>query len=166
FDPGYFAPDWPGAVDGRARIEGGQDKAGGQDTHVALQELGGRLRERPLSGHADLRIHTDADAQAPASYEGDIALQLGDSHVEAKGRIASAFSVDANFEPLQLADLFPHAGGTLRGHLKLRGTRAAPDIDVDLAGAQLAWGEWRAGTLLARGQLPWRGTSGALHLEG
>jgi translocation and assembly module TamB len=166
FDPGYFAPDWPGAVDGRARIDGAQDKAGANDTHVALQELGGRLRERPLSGHADLRIHTAADARAPIGYAGDIALQLGDSHVEAKGRIDSTQSVDANFEPLHLADLFPHAGGTLRGHLKLRGARNAPDIDVDLSGSQLAWGSWRAGTLLARGRLPWRGAGGALQLEG
>jgi len=166
FDPGYFAPDWPGAVDGLARIEGGRDRAGGNDMHVALRELGGRLRERPLSGHADVRIHNAADARAPASYEGDIALQLGDSHVEAKGKIASTLSVDANFTPLQLGDLFPQAGGTLRGHLVLRGARGSPDIDVDLSGSQLAWGSWRAGTLLAKGRLPWRGADGALHVEG
>jgi len=163
FDPGYFAPDWPGAVDGGAKIDGGRHGEA-YDTHVALHELGGQLRGRPLSGHADVRIRTQADT--PASYEGDIALQLGDSRVDAKGRIAQTLSVDANFTPLQLADLYPKAGGMLRGKLSLHGARSAPDIDVDLSGSQLAWGGWRAASLLARGKLPSRGAGGALHVEG
>lgn len=168
FDPGYFAPDWPGAVDGRAKISGGRARDGGSDTHVALEELGGRLRGRPLSGRADINIHDAADARAPASYAGEVALRLGDSVVDAKGRIAQAISVDANFAPLQLADFLPEAGGALRGQLHLRGTRTSPDIDVDLQGTQLHYGSWSAGTLQAKGRLPWRGAArpGELHVEG
>jgi translocation and assembly module TamB len=166
FDPGYFAPDWPGAVDGRARVEGGKAKDGGFDTHVALAELGGTLRARPLSGRADVHIHDAADARVPASYEGEVALRLGDSQVEAKGRIAQSLSVDANFSPLHPGDFFPEAGGVLRGQLHLRGARTAPDVDVDLQGEQLHYGSWSAGHLLARGRLPWRGTNGQLHVEG
>jgi len=168
FDPGYFAPDWPGAVDGRASIDGGRAKDGGLDTHLVLDELGGKLRTRALSGRADLRMHAPAGARATSSYEGDLALRLGDSNVQAKGRIAQDLDVDANFQPLQLADFLPAAGGTLHGTLRLRGARAAPDIDVDLAGAQLKYGQWSAGTLQARGRLPWRrgGKPGELHVEG
>jgi translocation and assembly module TamB len=168
FDPGYFAPDWPGAIDGRADIEGGQARDGGFDTHVALNELGGRLRDRPLSGHADLHIHDAADERAPASYQGEVALRLGDSVVEAKGQVAQSLSVDANFAPLQLADFLPDAGGTLRGELHLRGARSAPDIEVDLQGEALHYGSLAAGSLRAQGRLPWRGAAkpGELHVEG
>lgn len=169
FDPGYFAPDWPGAVNGRADIDGARRADGGLDTQIVLGELGGKLRARALSGNADLRIHGAAQADASTAYDGKLALRLGDSRVDAEGRIADTLQVDANFAPLHLADLLPDAGGTLRGQLRLRGRREAPDIDVDLSGADLQYGGWRAGTLLARGKLPWRargGAPGALHLEG
>ena len=169
FDPGYFAPDWPGAVNGRAAIDGARRADGGLDTQVVLSELGGKLRGRALSGNADLRIHGAANAAARTSYEGKLALRLGDSRVEAEGRIADTVHVDAKFSPLHLADLLPDAGGRLSGRLQLRGGRTAPDIEVDLDGADLQYGSWRAGTLLARGKLPWRarpGATGDLHLEG
>jgi translocation and assembly module TamB len=169
FDPGYFAPQWPGAVNGHADIDGTRRADGGLDTHVVLTELGGKLRTRPLSGHADLRIHGAAGAQDSTGYEGKLALRLGDSKVDAEGRITETLQVDANFEPLHLADLLPDSGGSLRGSLKLRGRRDAPDIDVDLQGADLHYGGWRAGTLLARGKLPWQtrvGGAGELHIEG
>ena len=168
FDPGYFAPDWPGAIDGGAHIEGGQARDGGFDTHLALTELGGSLRDRPLSGHADLDIHDAADPRAPASYEGEVALRLGESVVDAKGRIAQTLSVDANFAPLQLADFLPEAGGALRGQMHLRGARTAPDIDVDLQGEALHYGSLAAGSLRAQGRLPWHGAGkpGELHVEG
>jgi translocation and assembly module TamB len=168
FDPGYFAPDWPGAIDGQARIDGGRARDGGFDTHVVARELGGRLRQRPLSGHAEVRILTPAETGVASSYEGDLALRLGDSQVTAKGRIAQALQVDAKFEPLQLADWLPGAGGALRGTLQLRGARTAPDIDVDLAGTQLHYGSWSAGALQARGRLPWQRARqpGNLHVEG
>ena len=107
FDPGYFAPDWPGAVSGRVQVAGGRAKDGGSDTHLVLSQMGGALRTRPLSGRADLRIHSPADARAASSYEGDAALRLGDSNVEAKGRIAQSLEVDARFAPLQLSDFLP-----------------------------------------------------------
>ncbi len=169
FDPGYFAPDWPGAVNGSARIDGVRRDDGGLDTRVQLSELGGTLRTRPLAGHADIQIRAGADADAITAYEGELSLRLGDSRIEAEGLIADRLRVDADFSPLHLADLLPDAGGTLHGRLQLRGRRDAPDIDVDLSGAELQYGSWRAGTLLARGKLPWRaarGAAGNLHLEG
>src|SRR5207344_3093325 len=94
--------------------------------------------------------------------------RLGESSVQAEGRITETLQLDANFSPLYLADVLPDASGSLRGSLALRGRRDAPDIDVDLHGADLHYGSWRAGTLLARGTLPWhsRASGGDLHLEG
>jgi len=168
FDPGYFAPDWPGAVKGQARFNGARAADRGLDMQLVLRELGGTLRSRALAGQADIAIHQPADGATATSYEGEIALHLGDSRVDAHGRIADTLSVDASFSPLQLADLLPAADGMLRGQLHLRGARSTPDIDVDLAGTQLRYHGWSAGSLLARGKLPWRGNrgAGALHVEG
>ena len=169
FDPGYFAPDWPGAVNGHAAITGARRSDGGLDTRVVLADLGGKLRTRPLAGNADLTIHGAATADDSTGVEGNLALRLGDSRVDAEGRITDALEVDANFTPLHLADLMPNASGTLRGQLHLRGRRNAPDISVELSGAQLEYRSWRAGTLVARGRLPWRagsGKPGDLHVEG
>src|SRR5204863_7054495 len=136
--------------------------------HLLLQQLGGTLRSRTLAGNADVTIRLPAEAGAAASYEGELALRLGDSHVDAHGRIGEVLAVDAQFTPLRLADLLPAAGGTLRGQLHLRGARGAPDIDVDLVGTQLSYQGWSAGSLLARGKLPWHSgrAAGDLHVEG
>ncbi|HTL15560.1 MAG TPA: translocation/assembly module TamB domain-containing protein, partial [Thermomonas sp.] len=173
FDPGYFAPDWPGAIRGTLRSDGrlrpstrsgqapspGPGQAGkGLLAHLDARDLGGTLRGRALSGHASVDVDGDA-------YAGEIALALGGSRIDARGRIATAIEVDANVAPLRLDDLLPDGRGTLRGTLRLRGARNAPDVDVDLAGEGLAFGDLRAGRLQARGRLPWRGGGGALSLD-
>ena len=53
----------------------------------------------------------------------------------------------------------------LRGTLNLRGARTAPDIDIDLAGDGIAFGDYRAERLLAKGRLPWNRGNGALDID-
>src|SRR5690606_31941437 len=125
FDPGYFAPDWPGAVNGRIGSHGELRDDGRLLAHVDARELGGSLRKRALGGRATL----DIDGE---NYSGDMALRLGASRLDARGKVASNIEVDARFAPLQLDDLLPDGRGSLRGTLKLRGARNAPDVDVDL----------------------------------
>ena len=158
FDPGYFAPDWPGAIDGRLQGDGQLRGDGSLLAHVDASQLGGSLRKRALSGRATLDVDGDA-------YSGEVGLALGRSRIDAKGRIASTMQVDASFAPLQLDDLLPDGRGTLRGTLQLRGARAAPDIAIDLSGSDVAFGDYRAGHLVAKGRLPWRNGDGALSLD-
>ncbi|KAB8198485.1 translocation/assembly module TamB, partial [Lysobacter maris] len=157
FDPGYFLADWRGAVDGRLASTGTLGDAGVQAT-VDIEDLGGRLRERALDGNGRLRIDGEA-------YEGELALSLGGSRIEARGRLADTLEVDARFEPLRLADLLPDAAGTLQGTLALRGARNAPDVNAELDGSGLSWGDYRADSLSVRGRLPWRGSGGELALR-
>jgi translocation and assembly module TamB len=159
FDPGYFLPDWPGAINGRL-ISSGELRAGnkGVIAHVDARQLGGQLRRRALSGRGTVDIDGDR-------YRGDVALGLGNSRVTARGRIASTIEVDANLAPLQLGDLLPDGRGMLRGTLRLRGARNAPDIDIDLAGNDIAFGDYRADHLQATGRLPWNAGNGALLVE-
>ena len=158
FDPGYFAPDWPGAIDGKLRSNGEVRDNGSLLAHVDAQQLGGTLRKRALSGRGTVDIDGN-------DYGGDVALVLGGSRIDARGRIAATMQVDADFAPLQLNDLLPDGRGTLRGSLQLRGARAAPDVAVDLAGSDIAFGDYRAGHLVAKGRLPWRNGDGALSLD-
>src|SRR5690606_31292548 len=62
-------------------------------------------------------------------------------------------------------DLLPDAAGSLRGSLRLAGPRDAPDLEVDLDGSGLKYGDYAAASLAANGRLPWRRGSGALALS-
>ncbi|WP_374609075.1 translocation/assembly module TamB domain-containing protein [Thermomonas sp.] len=159
FDPGYFAPDWPGAINGRLASTGELRDAGkGLLAHVDAGKLGGQLRKRALSGRATVDIDGDA-------YRGDVAIGLGNSRIDAKGSIASTMQVDANLAPLHLDDLLPDGKGVLRGTLQLRGARNAPDIDIDLDGSGIAFGDYRADSIRAKGRLPWNKGNGALAID-
>jgi len=163
FDPAYFAPDWRGAVQGRLRLTGETRRDGGLDARVEANDLGGRLRGRALGGRADVTAHLPANDGGRTDVEGMVALRLGDSRIDAKGKVAADITVDAELAPLRLADLLP----VLRGRVALRGPRTTPDVDVDLDGRDLRWDDWRAARLTARGRLPWRaGRPGALDIEG
>lgn len=157
FDPGNFAPDWPGALRGTIETQGEQGN-GALSARFDARDLGGQLRGRPLSGHAMLAIEGER-------YRGDVALALGTSRIEAKGQMAATLEVDANFAPLQLEDLLPGASGRIDGQLALRGRRDAPDLRVDLNGQNLVWKAYRARHLHARGQLPWAQGEGTLNLD-
>jgi translocation and assembly module TamB len=158
FDPGYFAPDWPGAIDGKLQSNGQVRDNGSLLAHVDARQLGGTLRGRALSGRGAFDIDGD-------NYSGDVALALGQSRIDAKGRIDATMQVDASFSPLQLNDLLPDGRGSLRGTLQLRGARGAPDVAIDLNGSDVAFGDYRAGHLVAKGRLPWKAGDGALSLD-
>jgi translocation and assembly module TamB len=169
FDPGYFLPDWNGAVDGRITSTGATLGGGGLQMRFDAQRLGGRLRGRALDGHGTLAIRTPGDAAtargAASAYTGDVALTLGASHVQARGTLAGRLDLQASFSPLRLDDLLPGAAGTLRGTLALGGARNAPDVTADLSGNGLRYGGWGAASLRAHGRLPWRGGGGAFVLD-
>ncbi len=162
FDPGYFAPEWPGALNGRFSTHGTTRDDGGLDIAVDLPQLDGRLRGRPLQGRGEFLMRGAATPAQPDRYEGDVALTLGGSRIEARGTVANTLDIDARFAPLQLNDLLPVGAGTLQGTLRLTGARTAPDIDADLAGSGLAYAGYRADSLSAQGRLPWRGGTGTL----
>src|SRR5690606_7848945 len=165
FDPGYFLPDWPGAVTGHATTSGETLANGDLALRLDADRLGGRLRGRALGGHGKLTMLLPADASTASRYEGDVDLRLGESRVEAGGTVADRLDVRARFEPLRLDDLLPNAGGVLRGTLALAGARNAPDITADLDGSGLRYDDWAAESLHAQGRLPWRTGSGSLVLD-
>lgn len=163
FDPGIALADWPGAVDGAFTSTGKRVADGGLEIAVDAQRLGGNLRGRALSGRGDVDIRLPVSGAA--SFSGDVAIGMGRSRVDAKGRVTDTLDVDAKLTPLQLDDFLPGTGGSLRGSLRLTGARTAPNIDADLTGSGLHYGDYRAETLTAQGRLPWRGGDGSLALR-
>ncbi len=158
FNPGHFAPDWPGALRGTIHSEGRQ-QSNTLSARFDARDLGGQLRGRALSGHAQLAIDGE-------HYSGDLALSLGGSRIEAKGKIDTTLAIDASFTPLQLDDLLPNARGHVQGKLTLRGTPNAPDLTaVELTGSGIAWGDLRASRLSVNGRLPWDKGEGALQIN-
>nr|MDQ3056202.1 translocation/assembly module TamB [Pseudomonadota bacterium] len=100
FDPGYFAPGWDGAINGRIASKGSQRKDGAFDATIDVPQLRGRLRGRALDGRGKFAVQGN-------NGEGELALTLGASRVDAKGRVGKTIDIDARFAPLQLNDLLP-----------------------------------------------------------
>ncbi len=171
FDPGYLLADWPGAVNGALHTIGDTRRDGGLDVKIEARELSGRLRDRAVQGSAKALLHLPAtgDAQMASQRidgEGEVALTLGNSHIDAHGKIANTIEIDAKFSPLQLNDFLPSASGHVRGRLQVSGARTQPDIDVDLIGDSIRYSNYRAASLRAQGRLPWQsGKDGALSIE-
>src|SRR5690606_26202238 len=166
FDPGYFAPAFDGAIDGRIATAGGTRDDGGLDVAVQADGLGGQLRGRRLGGRAAFAMHGPAAGSAEATrYEGSASLTVGGSRIEGQGRVDERFDVQAALAPLQLDDLLPGSAGRLEGALELTGRRDSPDLRANLAGSGLRHAGHAAERLRLDGRLPWRGGGGTLRLE-
>ncbi|KAF1710196.1 translocation/assembly module TamB domain-containing protein [Pseudoxanthomonas sacheonensis] len=159
FDPGYFLADWKGNVSGDLASKGQARETGGFDATLDVPKLGGSLRGRKLDGRGKFALHGDQG-------EGELALSLGNSRVNAKGKVGDRLDVDAKLQPLHLDDLLPDASGSIAGTLKLTGARNAPNVDADLTGSGLKWSGYSADALSVRGRLPWAGSGGELAVRG
>ena len=165
FDPGYFLPGWEGKLSGALASKGKQlpSPAGTDDLRfeatLDVPQLSGKLRGRSVDARAKLALQG-------TQGEGDVRLVMGDSRVEAKGKVGDRLDVDAKLEPLHLSDLLPGGSGSIAGSLQLRGTPSQPDISADLRGSGLQWDDWKAGQVSITGRLPWKGEGGALQVQG
>jgi translocation and assembly module TamB len=170
FDPGYFLPGWDGKVSGQVLSNGSREPAvvqadpaappvpGLLQASVDIPRLQGQLRGRALQARAALQL---VGEQA----QGEVDLSLGNSHVQAKGKVGSQIDVQAQLQPLQLDDLLPGSSGSLAGSLQLRGRTDSPDIHADLRGTGLRWGDYQAQSLSLVGELPWRNGQGQIALQ-
>lgn len=159
FDPGYFAPDYPGALSGALRANasrGGDDAWRGR---LQVDDLRGQLRQRPVSG----RLAADWDGDRGT---GEAALRIGGSVLDVRGGFGARYDLDARFAPLVLDDVLAGAQGRLQGTLALRGPASATDVAAQLQGESLRWGDQRAATLRLAGTLPARGAAGRFEMDG
>ncbi len=156
FDPAWFVPEFPGAVDATIASEGSMFDGRPHGT-LTLDPLGGTLRGRALGG----RIVATLDAD---SGRGELALRLGESRLDGEATWGATREASLRLNPLHLADLLPDAAGQLRGSVTLAGTQAAPTLVAALDGDALAFDAYAAETLRLRARLE-AGERGTLSVE-
>ncbi|MEO6172937.1 MAG: hypothetical protein ABIP02_07460, partial [Arenimonas sp.] len=158
FNPAYFFPDFPGAVNGVIDVHARQNADELWVGDATLKNISGRLRDRALAGEVQMRWNGK-------NGDGKLSLNIGSSRVKAAGRFGESVDIAANFSPLNLADISPNGGGQLQGSVKISGPGRAPNYKIDLSGDQLRWGKDSLGLLSAKGELPGIGKSGQMFIR-
>ena len=139
-DPGDFFTDWPGAIDFVLDTAGTQTSKGPQGT-LKLEQVGGSLRDKPLSGQADLRM------QPGYVVDGSLALQSGGSQISIEGSGGDTTDARLRLQIASLADWLPAAGGSANGTFHVSGKWPQLDVDGDIAAREIAWSGIRAETM-------------------
>ncbi len=157
-DPGYLLPDYPGSISGGLRADLRQTDAGWVGD-LALDDLRGTLRGRPVAGQATLAWQGESGQLSALA-------RLGESRISAQGRIGATLALDLSLQPLRLADLAKGAGGEVQGTLRVQGPRSAPGLVADLQASKLRWGELQLDAGSLRGELPADAGQGSVVLDG
>lgn len=161
FDPGAIIEGWPGQLDFRLASNGRMEEEH-PVASLALQDLTGTLRERPVAGRADLRV--DADRAVTGRAE----LSSGASRVRVVGRTDPDRGdlLDVVFDVASLGDWLPGGRGSLRGTVQAAGRWPELTMDARLTAADVAYegNEVRSASLTAHVIRPLQ-PSGELRLD-
>lgn len=113
-DPAAFAADWPGAIDFDLSSAGTLTDTGPSAT-VKLDKVGGTLRQRPLSGHADVTV------KPGYLINGSLALASGDSRIDVVGQGGNQTDATIKLAIASLGDWLPNAGGRASADFRVTG---------------------------------------------
>lgn len=150
FDPAWLAPEWPGRIDARIRVDGAAPAAAPLRYAATLEALTGTLRGQPVEGEA--RTEADGDAMVVQST-----LALGDGRLTVEGALAPALDLDLGLRTLDVAPWLDGVRGVLDGRLGVSGSTTRPALEADLALLDAGWNDVALQRLTARGSLPSRG---------
>lgn len=140
FDPGALVAQWPGAIDFDLASKGSLGEHG-PDATLKLGNLRGQLRERALSGHADLHL------QPGWRVDGALELAAGKSRIELAGKGGTQTDATLKLALGALGDWVPGLEGSLDGELRARGDWPALSLGGRVHGHALASGSNRIGAL-------------------
>jgi translocation and assembly module TamB len=136
-DPGAFAKQWTGAVDFDLSTKGKMDKAGPAG-ELQLHRLDGTLRQRTLSGDADLRF------APPFNLDGTLKLKSGNSSIALRGKGGEHTDVAVDLAVASLGDWLPQAGGSVQGNVAVQGAWPKLDARGQLDAHKIVFGDTRA----------------------
>ncbi len=159
FNPAYFFPDFPGAVNGIVDAKAQQNADELWVGEARIKNISWRLRDRALAGEAEASWNGK-------NGDGKLALTIGSSRIKVGGRFGERYDINADFLPLNLSDISPNGGGLLQGTLAISGPATAPNYRANLSGSMLRWGKDSIGKLDAQGELPGSGKNGQMHISG
>ena len=139
-DPGAFAADWKGAIDFELATSGSVGDNGPTAT-IKLDRLGGTLRQRPLSGKADLTIKPEF------LVDGTLDVRSGKSTVAIVGRGGNQTDATIKLAIGDVGDWMPDASGQLNGDFRVQGKWPALDVNGHAEGSALRFGDTRVAVL-------------------
>lgn len=170
FDPSGLFADFPGQISGRFDGQGLLGEGLGEGS-LKISDLSGSLRGNPLAGGGEIALSRETLTTS------GLALHSGPSKLVVEGQAGEAYALDFAFDSPDLNTLWPESGGALQLRGRLRGSPAAPQLAIDLAGEELSLGENSVKQLTATlaahfgkeellaGSLEIRGLAGRLELE-
>lgn len=145
FDPSVLAADWAGQISGELALTVNQPQP--LSAALEIEQLGGRLRNLPLSGSGGLSLRQQQISEA------DLAVSLGDNRLEVQSENGQIWQVDVAASALN--QFWPE----LSGELFLTGT-VEPELGTgqwQLSSDRIAWREFRARAVEMQAQAGWLG---------
>jgi len=131
FDPGELLADWKGEID-LELASVGRLTSTGPTGRLDIERLGGRLRDRPISGQAHLTL-TPGPVLA-----GELALRSGRSTLAIRGESGDVMEAAVELDVASLADWLPAAQGRLQARFTVRGAWPALAIAGRADGSNLS----------------------------
>ncbi|MBK1717709.1 translocation/assembly module TamB domain-containing protein [Thiocystis violacea] len=133
-DPGAYAPEWPGRIDGRLTSQGFLEEAGPTLTAV-IEDLKGTLRGYPIAATGKFLMQGQT-----ARIEG-LTAASGPSQARVEGQVAETLDLRFDLESPDLASLLPKARGRLTAKGQVQGASASPKIKLDFEARDVAFEE-------------------------
>ncbi len=124
-DPSLLLSEWPGNITTKIHSQG-QKNGDKLTAQVQIDELGGKLRDLPLSGSGKVALN---DKQVLVDK---LRLGFGSGKMVVNGSADPAQQFDLSFEAeaKDLAGLLPKAGGNFQVQGTLKGRAQQPDLDL------------------------------------
>lgn len=127
FNPAWFAPAWPGTLSFDLHSEGVPTAFS-----VRVNQLTGRLRDRPVRGVAALTLSGQTLAVQQLDFASGRAVLHASGEVGGRGELAWALEVPS------LDDLLPNFAGAVQAHGSVAGSLSKPTLRGTLAMSSLA----------------------------
>jgi translocation and assembly module TamB len=125
-DPGAFAPEWPGRLEGRVQTQGALEPDG-PHLDALIDGLGGELRGFPVAASGRLEV-----AGRSLRVQG-LDVSSGPTRLTAEGTVEpEALDLAFDLSSPDLGTLMPEARGSIDAKGRVGGTLEAPRLTLDL----------------------------------
>jgi translocation and assembly module TamB len=144
-DPSFFLPEWPGNITTEIYSQG-QKNGDGLTAQLQINELGGKLRDLPLSGSGKAALNNKE------IVVDKLRLGFGSAQVVVNGSANPAQQFDLSFEAeaKNLAGLLPGASGEFRVQGTLKGKAQQPDLNLTVNVGNVKYEEYQLKRLNGR----------------
>lgn len=130
-NPGVYSSQWPGQVTWQIKSQGHIEESE-VFTDVIIDHLQGHLRDYPIAGTGKISV------AAETIQIDKLLLSSGNATVRAEGVLGEASDLKWKIDIPDFADLLPDSSGALSGSGTVFGKMAAPKLDLQVAGNNIA----------------------------